>query len=277
MSLVAHVGVDHAAIGVTAALLVAVYGLAWLRHPVAVRLCCWAGGVGLVVLASTPWMERLAAESFAGHMVQHLVVIIGAAPLLVLARPVRTCMRAGWIPTTPTGRAIGALWHRYAAIAGPAVFVAVLYATHLTSIYDRAIGNRLLHELEHVAYLLAACAMWSAVLGVGRSTAVARVGGVFGVIAGSAFLGVILLAATEPLMPTYAARLGAEQALDDQRAAAAIMWVTGMFTTLPLLVVAVWRWASAEERRALRAEALADVTATPRRRPADQPSPAPHR
>ena len=164
-------------------------------------------------------MERLAAETFAGHMVQHLVVIIGAAPLLVLARPVHTLLPARWIPTTRTGRIIGAVWHRYAAIAGPVLFVAVLFATHLTSIYDRALDDRLLHELEHAAYLLAASAMWSAVLGVGRSTAVARIGGVFGVIAGSAFLGVILLAATEPLMPTYAARLGAERALDDQRTA----------------------------------------------------------
>ena len=84
----------------------------------------------------------------------------------------------------------------------------------------------------------------------------------FGVIAGGALLGMILLAATEPLMPTYAARLGADRALDDQRAAAAIMWVTGMFTTLPLLVLAVWRWASAEERIARRAEALADSATT---------------
>ena len=259
--MIAHSGVDHVAIGVAAALAICVYGLAWLHHPVAARLWCWVGGVALVVLASTPWMEQLADESFTGHMVQHLVVIIGAAPLLVLARPVRTLLRAGWIPTTSAGRAIGALWHRYAAAVGPALFVVVLFVTHLTSIYDRALDDRLLHELEHAAYLLAACSMWSAVLGVGRATAVARIGGVFGVIAGGAFLGLILLAATEPLMPTYEARLGTAEALDDQRTAAAIMWVTGMFTTLPLLIAAVWRWASAEERIARRAEALADARA----------------
>ena len=84
----------------------------------------------------------------------------------------------------------------------------------------------------------------------------------FGVIAGGALLGMILLSATAPLMPTYEARLGAARALDDQRAAAALMWVTGMLTTLPLLVLAVWRWASTEERIARRAEALADA-ATP--------------
>ena len=37
------------------------------------------------------------------------------------------------------------------------------------------------------------------------------------------------------------------------------MWVTGMLTTLPMLVVAVWRWAATEERVARRAEALADA------------------
>ena len=89
----------------------------------------------------------------------------------------------------------------------------------------------------------------------------------FGVIAGGALLGMILLSATAPLMPTYEARLGAEAALDDQRAAAAIMWVTGMLTTLPLLVLAVWRWAATEERIARRAEALADAaTHAPRSR-----------
>ena len=47
------------------------------------------------------------------------------------------------------------------------------------------------------------------------------------------------------------------------------MWVTGLLTTLPLLVAAVWRWASAEEQMARRAEALADSAAAPRRRLAE--------
>ena len=114
--------------------------------------------------------------------------------------------------------------------------------------------------------------MWTAVLGVGRAGAVARVGSVFGVIAGGAMLAVILMAATEPLMPTYEARLGVADALDDQRSAAAIMWVTGMFTTLPLLVAAVWRWASTEQRIAERAEALG--VRPPRAIPSEYPVPS---
>jgi putative membrane protein len=208
-------------------------------------------------------MERLAEESFTGHMVQHLVVIIGAAPLLVLAHPLQTLLRAGWIPTTAAGRRLGAWWHRAGPMLAAAAFVVVLFATHLTSLYDDALGNRWLHEAEHAAYLATAIAIWAAVLAAGRAAAVARVGAVFGVIVGMALLGMILLAATEPLMPTYADRLGRDRALDDQRTAAAVMWVTGMFTTLPLMIAAVWRWASTEQRIALRAEALSA--------PADQP------
>jgi putative membrane protein len=45
------------------------------------------------------------------------------------------------------------------------------------------------------------------------------------------------------------------------------MWVAGMALTLPMLLMVVWRWASAEPRIALRAEALTD-------RPATRPVPA---
>jgi putative membrane protein len=82
------------------------------------------------------------------------------------------------------------------------------------------------------------------------------VGAAFGVGVAGALLGMILLSASEPLIPTYEARLGAARALSDQRTAAALMWIGGMLTTVPLLVIAVWRWAAAEERIARRSEAL---------------------
>lgn len=118
--MLAHTGLDHTAIGAIAAVIVAVYGLAWLRtaHPSSWRLWSWIGGVALVVSASLPFMEKLAERTFAGHMVQHLIVIILAAPLLVIARPLHTALLAGWLPTTASGRRLGAWWHSGAPLWG---------------------------------------------------------------------------------------------------------------------------------------------------------------
>lgn len=258
--MLAHSGVDHAAMGALAAIAVAAYGALWLRQPAPspTRLGAWTGGVAIVLGASSPWVETLAEESFSGHMLQHLAVIVIAAPLLVLGEPLRTATRSGVVPTTRTGRRLGAFWRRRAPVIGPVTFVVVLFATHLTSIYDRALNDRWLHELEHAAYLLGAVATWAAVLGAGRAGAVARVGAAFGVAAAGAVLGMVLLTAPDPLIPTYEARLGTAEALQDQHNAAAIMWIGGMGTTVPLLLLAIWRWASAEERITLQAEAVAD-------------------
>lgn len=263
MSVVAHAGIDHVALTVLAALTIGGYGWAWthLRRPDPRRLAAWASGVLLVLVASLPFVERVAEETFTGHMVQHLVVIVLAAPLLVLARPVRTLLDARVLPRTPAGRRVAPWWHRWAPVVGPLAFVSILYVTHLSAIYDEALHRRWLHELEHVGYLAGAVLTWAAVLAPRSSPAFGRIAAAFGVSAGGALLGMILLTAPEPLIDTYAVRLGAD-ALDDQRRAAALMWVGGMLTTVPLFMLAVWRWASAEHRAVTRAEALSHQPGT---------------
>ena len=79
---------------------------------------------------------------------------------------------------------------------GPALFVVVLFVTHLTSIYDRALDDRWLHEAEHAAYLVgrSRCGRRCSASGAGRPWHASA--SVFGVIAGGALLGMILLSAT---------------------------------------------------------------------------------
>ena len=243
----------------------AVYGIAWLAatRRSLVRLWSWAGGLVALAVATAPTVEAWSARSFTGHMVQHLVMIVVAAPLLVLSRPVAT-MAALWSPRwfhSSAHRRSASWWRRSGPLVAPAAFLATLYITHLTGIYDAALTNQVLHDAEHLAYVATACGLWAVVTASGRVGAPRRVGAVFGVIGGSALLGVILLSATTPLIPTYVAELGTQGALDDQRAAASLMWVGGMAITLPLLIVSVWRWAAAEERVAQRSEAVRDAQA----------------
>lgn len=253
--------IEHAVLVAAGVIAVSCYGWAWLRSPptsrASWRLWSWAAGVSVLAVSTSPPLERIAQESFTGHMVQHLLMIVIAAPLIVVARPVRT-IRGGIAGARPTAseRAVARWWRSWGPVLAPAAFVGVLYVTHLTTIYDDALRNRVVHDAEHVAYFATALALWAIVRSAGRASAPARVGAVFAVIAGSALLGVVLLTVSAPLIDTYAESLGPSDALDDQRAAASLMWVGGMALTLPLLITAVWRWAAAEQRAAERAERL---------------------
>ena len=116
-------------------------------------------------------------------------------------------------------------------------------------------------------------------LGAGRRRGIDRIVSVFAVIAGMAFLAAILMTADHALIRELRGTQRPRGALDDQRMAAAIMWVTGMAITLPLLLLTVWRWATLEQTIAERREALerlhgADASSSPaliRRDPASLP------
>jgi putative membrane protein len=254
--------VEHLSLVAIACGALAVYGLGWLarRDASPLRLTAWAGAIVVTLAATTPLVEGWAERSFTGHMVQHLALIVLAAPLFVVAQPVRTfrCLPLLAHRIRPAERSVGRWWHRNGSMLAPLLFLTVLYITHLTQIYELALDNRLVHDLEHAAYLLSAVALWAAIQAPGQRTGAGRVGAAMAVIGGTALLGVVLVSATEPLVPSYVERLGSEQALDDQRLAASLMWAGGMGLTLPLLLTSVWMWASAEERVARRRESLLD-------------------
>ena len=99
-----HLGMIAVAIALTV-----LYGRGWLAgHASSARLWCWVGGlVALLASMSSP-VETISAETFTGHMVQHVVMIVIAAPLLVLSRIRSTrcsrrprCRSACGAPRTP--------------------------------------------------------------------------------------------------------------------------------------------------------------------------------
>ncbi len=259
--MIAHASVpEHLMVLSVAALGLGAYGMGWRRLPNAQvsRLASWSAGVIVAVSATSPPLERWADESFTGHMVQHLLLIIAAPPLFVAARPISTLRRL--LP--PPGRferVCSRWWHRFGSIVAPACFVSVLFGTHLTPVYDAALRSRILHDAEHLAFLASAVAIWAVVSAPMTSGALGRVLAAFSVIAGSAVLGIVLTSADRPLIDTYVERLGRAAALRDQRDAASLMWIGGMALGLPLIMTAVWRWAALEDRIARRSEALQDA------------------
>lgn len=255
-----HFGLALAGVGIVAFRL-----RSWRREQPSPIWTVWAfaAGVTVVLVALGPPVEAAADRSFTGHMSQHLLLMLVAAPLLVVGSA-RRRSRHPRLPTPELRRRL----RSSAPLVAVAAFVGVLVLTHLTDLYDLALRHRLVHDLEHVADLGAAVLVWAVIARGRRAAAPMRAAVVFAVIAATALVGAVMSTAPTPLVATYAARLGPAEAIADQQRAAALMWVGGMLVTLPLLVLAVWRWAADEQRRTERAEELRDaISATP-------PSPA---
>lgn len=214
-----------------------------------------AFSIGLVVLAAallSP-LDALASTLFSAHMVQHLVLMLVAAPLLAYARPM-AALAAG-LPAAGREVAHGTtgdvLRSTARALAKPLVVwtvgTLVLWAWHVPILYEAALSNDAVHVVEHASFLGAALLFWSVVLGSGARRGVARPVAMLLVLASSvpgSALGAVLLLASKPFYPAHApgARAWDVSPLGDQQVAGGLMWGP---PTLLYVVVLGWllvRW-----------------------------------
>lgn len=229
------------------------------------RVTCF--GLGLLTAAaclSGP-MDRLAEARFSAHMVQHVLLMLVAAPLLVLGTPLTVLVlslsvRGRRQITTPALRSRGGRWMLSPRV-GWTSFVVVLCGSHLPAVYDAAVAHEGLHAVEHATYLLTAMLFWSAVagleLGPPRASYPARLLFLFLSMAAMAVLGEALATADRPLYPYYVAtdRAAGVSALADQHSGAVIMWLGGTFTVVPAMALVVLAWMAEDERQTRRQEA----------------------
>jgi len=208
------------------------------------------------------WSDRLQSV----HMVQHTLMTLVAAPLLASGAPVRLAL--GALRGGARRRLAAALRHPVVRLlghpaAGCAALAGALIAIHLTPLYDLAAREPVVHAGEHALLLGAGLMLWAPLVGADpaphRAGAAARMGAVLALMAPMGGLSAVLLTAA-PRYPTYAraAQAAGVDPADDQRLAAAIMWVGGsvVLTTTLLAVVGAALWQ--EEARMRRREAVSE-------------------
>ena len=219
-------------------------------------------GLAVVFVALQSPIDEGAATSFAVHMVQHLLLTMVAAPLLVLGAPVTLALQA----TTPRRRRRILSTLRSAParllstpIAAWSLFVAVLWGTHFTALYELTLRSSGIHALEHLVYLATALLFWIPVVGLDPAPAglshPARIRYLFQAMPAMAFLGRVLFSADRVLYPTNAVVEGASRALADQRVAGALMWTGTMFLIVPALGFVLLDWMRADDRAARHVDA----------------------
>ena len=224
-----------------------------------------AFGAGLLVIAaalSLP-MDALADASLSWHMAQHLILISVAAPLLLLGAPMRLALGAlpgreatalARLLNSPPMRAID---H---PLFGLGLLTLVLYGTHFSPLYERALENETVHAGEHALYLTAGLIYWSPIFAVApaphASSHPLRILSLFLSLPMSAFLGFAFYVTNRVLYPHYASR---PDALDDQVNAGMVMWLSA---GAPLLLVLLWciaDWGARERRLGAAFDAAQDA------------------
>ena len=219
-------------------------------------------GLAVVFAALQSPIDAGAGTSFAVHMVQHLLLTMVAAPLLVLGAPVTLALQA----TTPRRRRrlLSALRSApvrlfSAPIVAWSLFIGVLWGTHFSALYELTLRSPGIHALEHLVYLSTAVLFWIPVVGLDPAPAglshPARILYLFLAMPAMAFLGLALFSANHVVYPTYAAIEGPSRALADQRLAGALMWTGTMFLIVPALGFVLLDWMRADDRAARRIDA----------------------
>lgn len=215
-----------------------------------VRAAAFYVGVGLSLIATMSPLHGLAGTLFAVHMVQHLVLMVVAAPLIAFGRPGAVLAGFPRGVRRRVGRAARNLRSLRDVARNPVVVwcagTIVLWAWHLPRLYEIAVTNDELHAIEHMSFLGASFLMWRLVPGVGerRLEHAAAIGLVFATALQSAALGAILAFAARPLYSIHVAGATAwgMTPLGDQQLAGAIMWIPPGVIYLATMAVLLHAW-----------------------------------
>ncbi|HEX8918454.1 MAG TPA: cytochrome c oxidase assembly protein [Chloroflexota bacterium] len=223
-------------------------------------------GLGFVVLALESPIDVLSADLFTFHMVQHLLLIMVAAPLLVLGDPSVTLLRG--IPLSLRRRTLGRLagnrgirWlgHRLSWLIYPRtvfmIFLADLYLWHWSWLFNLTLQNNIVHLLEHICFLGTALLFWSQVIDQRalhpRLSYAQRALYVVIVAACSNVLAMYFVFTPKPLYTAYAHplhRLYGMTPLGDQQIAGAVMWVPVLFLFGGAFAVCLYKALAQSER-----------------------------
>jgi cytochrome c oxidase assembly factor CtaG len=206
------------------------------------RGACFLGAIFIILLGDSAPIDTLSGRFFWVHMIQHLLLLVVMAPLLVASAPLLplwlglpswTRRLVKWLKAGRAFYQVGR-WLRQPAVSC-ALLIIGTWAWHWPSLYDLALTNGAIHDwCEHATFLAVSLLFWSQVIPSpplhSRLGYLGRMGCVGVAIAQNVVLAVLLGFAPAALYAPYAhlaAATGGFSALQDQQLGAGIMWTFG--------------------------------------------------
>jgi cytochrome c oxidase assembly factor CtaG len=222
-------------------------------------LLFWAG-LAILALALMSPLHQLGTQMFAAHMIEHELLMVIAAPLLIAARPAATLL---WgLPgglrslsgTIASLRALRSVWRGMTELwTATLLHTLVLWLWHAPALFRPVLASESVHALQHASFLFSAIVFWAAVLrhesrAYGQGTAVIAL---FLTSLQAGLLGALLTFSRTlwyPFAPDPFPICGLTRG-EDQSLAGLIMWIPACSAYALAAVILMARWLSRMETR----------------------------
>lgn len=223
------------------------------------RAASFLAGLGVVALAVTSAVAVYDMTQFWAHMVQHLMLIMLAPPLLVAGRPLTLLL------ATARGRGRARLTAALesapaAVLTSPAValagYAAAIVGAHLTGLSTVVMTRPWAGQAEHLVYVAAGVLFFWLIFGDEpirwQLSMPGRLMLLVLSMAVDTFVGLVLLQTTKPVAQLAHPGWGLAP-LADTQAGGAVMWVAGdgLMAVLAVLLFATWARRPEAARRAV--------------------------
>jgi putative membrane protein len=223
---------------------------------------CFVGGMLALFIALVSPIHPLGQALFSAHMTQHELLMLVAAPLLVLGRPMipflkglplRWSHRLGRLSNLRAWRTTwGFISNLYVAWV---LHLIALWIWHIPTLFDATLRSELVHTTQHISFLGSALLFWWAVIHAPRRAAAygTAVLYMFSTAMHSGLLGVLITFASRPMYEPYinTAPTRGFSPLEDQQLGGLIMWIPAGLVYIIAGLLFVVGWVRESERRVM--------------------------
>jgi len=233
------------------------------RHPARPwplwRTGLFFAGLAVVVVATEGGIGTYDDVLFWDHMVQHLMLIMVAPPLLIAGQPITLLLHASRNPLhTWAKRAVRSPVASFLTwpVFGAAAYTAAIAAAHLSGIANLVERNQTIHNLEHAAFLVVGYLFFLPILGKEpirwRMSYPVRFVLLVLIMPVDTFTGLVLGygSASSPGVPTGPRPIWAPAPVQDLHLGGAVMWIAGDAIMFGLMMLVFLMW-SRDERAAV--------------------------
>ena len=231
--------------------------------PGMLRDLLYLAGILALALALLSPIDVYAGDLFFMHMVQHLLLMMAAPPLLQLANPMSRIL---WAFPRGIRRRIGgtlnsagvlrlALQGVTVPVIAWLIFVVTIWVWHTPALYNAALASEGMHVLEHLTMFAAAIVFWWPVIGPApvrsKMPHPLRFLYLFLALFQNIILGAILTFAQGPVYAYYEGTPGhwGFNGAMDQQLGGVLMWIPGTMMYFTALALLFFAWLEQEERR----------------------------